>query len=179
MSPRSVAPALALLLCAAVLPATPPVMLRVYGYASDAPVTELLAELAGLGAAVHVELHDLASPPNADRFSRLLAVINLEADIPFLPDSVERRTAPPYIHYHNQNRYYAQYESSLTGVFLGENLAAVVMGGKWFGDGFWQELVGSLREGAALRVVVPSGTYVVTDRAIVLELDALFRGQGP
>jgi hypothetical protein len=178
MSLRRPGAAVLFLVAATAVVTAAPIALRVYGYASDAPVKELIAELGALGEGVAVSLHDLAIQPNGERFSRLLAVINTEADIPFLPDSVERRAAPPYVHYHNQNRYYSQYESTLTGVFLGESLSAVVMGGKWFGEGFWEGLLSSLREGAVLRVFVPSGTYEVADRTIAEELAALFRGEG-
>jgi hypothetical protein len=172
--------ALACLLLAAVLApgawAAPAVVLRVYGYASDAPVKDLVSELRGLGPGYDVLFQDLAVGDNGERFARLLTVINTEANIPFLPDSVERRVAPPYIHFHNQNRYYAAYEDSLTGVFRGDALVAVVMGGKWFGDGFWERLLAELEGAEGLRVFVPSGTYQVADQQIQAEIAELFRG---
>ena len=157
------------------------VVFHVYGYASDAPVKALLDKLAGLGGA-YVRSHDLAAGGNGERFTSLLEVINSKADIPFLPDSVERRAAPPYIHYHNQNRYYSVYESTLTGVFAGGKLLAAVMGDTWYGEGFWEELLASAvaaeEGGAGYRVIVPSGTYDLRDERIRSELAALFLGGG-
>jgi hypothetical protein len=154
------------------------VELQVYGYGSDAPVKTLIAKLAALAPTARVVFRDLALGGNGVRFSQLLDAINTEANIPFLPDSVERRAAPPYYHIHNQNRYYAAYESSLTGIYVGGALVGIAMGDGWYQGDFWGDLVRDAPgwDPAVCRVWVPSGTYQIADRAIVDELSALFLG---
>lgn len=156
-------------------PQPAPCEFLVYGFAADAPVQELLAKLKQESPASRVVVHDLAQRDHGERFSRALAAINTSANIPLLPDSVERRAAPPYIHFHNQNRYYGEYTSSLVGVFCKGSLLAVVIG-DWYGEGFWGDLLaqGNLTSGA--RVFAPSGIHEITDERIVAELSALLRG---
>lgn len=148
---------------------------EVYGFTADAPVQELLAKLKQESPASRVVVHDLAQRDHGEHFSRALAVINTSANIPLLPDSVERRAAPPYIHFHNQNRYYGEYTSSLVGAFCNGSLLAVVIG-DWYGEGFWGDLLaqGNLTSGA--RVFAPSGIHEITDERIIAELSALLRG---
>ncbi len=168
--------AVAALVLALPRPRTAPYEVRVLGYASDTPVQELLTDLERLGPEADLVFSDLAEGTAGQRFSRLLAVINTGADIPLLPDSVERRTAPPYIHFHNQNRYYSQYLSSVTGVFHRERLVAVAVGGQWYGEGFWEGFLAEEHPVGEVRVFVPSGTYTITDEALMTEMARLLRG---
>lgn len=150
--------------------------LRVYGFAEEPAVQEVLADLAKAGVGSEVVFADLAERANGERFSTMMTVINAKANIPFLPDSVERRAAPPYVHLHNQNRYYGDYLGSVVGVFHAGRLEAVVVGATWQEDGFWQELLGEETSPTGTRVFTASGTYEVSDEAIVAELSRLLSG---
>jgi hypothetical protein len=178
MSSTRLVRALLVFACIAAAAGADPVVLQVYGYGADAPVKTLLAKLAALGPGAEVAFRNLSEGDNGVRFSQLIDVINTEANIPFLPDSVERRVAPPYIHYHNQNRYYSVYESSLTGFFTGGALVAIAMGDGWYGGDFWGDLVRSAPgwDARVCRVYVPSGTYEIADSRLIAELAALFIG---
>jgi hypothetical protein len=149
--------------------------LWVYGFADEPAVQQVLADLDEAGLGDRVVFADLAKGDNGERFSSLMTAINAKADIPFLPDSVERRLAPPYVHLHNQNRYYDDYLSSFTGVFRAGKLVAVVVGATWQGDGFWPGLLDGESLPAGTRVFTASGTYDVTDEAIIAELTGLLR----
>lgn len=156
-------------------PRPAPYEAQVFGFANDAPVQQILAELEQAGGNARIVFNDLAQHENGERFTRLLTIINIEANIPFLPNSVERRDVPPYTHFHNQNRYYGDYLSSLVGVFHGARLVAVVMGGQWYGPEFWGKLFAAGDPPDGARIFVPSGTYELTDENIITELSLLFR----
>lgn len=156
-------------------PQPAPLRLDVYGFAADAAVQEVLTQAQGdLGA--EVTLKDLAVRENGECFSQMLQVINLEGDIPFLPNSVERRTAPPYVHYNNQNRYYSEYLSSLTVVTRGDTLVAIVLGATWYGEGFWDTLPVDADTSFGITVYLPSGIYQVTDQSVIDDLTVLAVG---
>ena len=152
--------------------------LRVYGFASDAPVRELLADLDAAGVGEKVVFADLAQRANGERFSRLMVVINTEADIPFLPSSVERRDFPP--------TSTSTTATSTTSTTWRRSRACSTAGGWWpsssvargrarsSGRSCWRRR--TRRTGT--RVIVPSGDYVVTDKRIVDEMSRLLLGQG-
>jgi len=165
----------AFVLLALLRPHATPYDLQIYGFASDAPVQQVITEIKQAGIPVHITLHDSAQRENGERFAAIQNAISTEANIPFLPNSVERRVAPPYIHFHNENRYYSQYLDSMTGVFRNGVLVAIVMGGKWYGDGFWHSLLTSDASAEEIRVFVPSGTYSITNPRLIAELTQLFR----
>lgn len=168
----------ALVLLSVAFPRAPEREVLVYGFADEAPVQELVADIEGSGVSLRLVVNDLAERESGERFPRLLNLINVDAGIPLLPDSVERRAAPPYTHLHNQNRYYDDYLSSFTGVFRKGALVAVVIGGQWYGEGFWPDVLTAAEPVAGVRVFAPSGVHQVTDERIVSELSRTLRQPG-
>jgi len=152
------------------------VRLEVYGFGADAAVQEVLAQARQSAAGAEVQLRDLSERGNGERFTQLIGVVNVEADIPLLPNSVERRTAPPYIHYSNQNRYYSEYLSSLTVVTRGRSLLALVLGASWYGEEFWHELLRDPTLGSGVALYLPSGTYRLTDQSVTKKMSDLVFG---
>jgi hypothetical protein len=144
--------------------------LHVYGFADDPAVQGLLSTVRQEAPGATVAFHDLSEGDNGGRFSRALAIVNTEANIPILPESVERRTAPPYIHYHNEYRYYGEYTGSLVGTYCGGSLVALVIGGSWYENGFWRQLLGISGQSGGVHVFAPSGAYELSDKKLIAEL---------
>lgn len=151
--------------------------LEVYGFGADAVVQEVLAQARQSAGGADVQLRDLSERGNGERFTQLIGIINVDADIPLLPNSVERRTAPPYVHYSNQNRYYSEYLSSLTAVTRGRSLLALVLGASWYGEEFWHDLLQDPTLGSGVALYLPSGTYRLTDQSVTKKMSDLVFGQ--
>lgn len=171
--------ALVALVAAALLRRRPAAyVLWLYGFADEPSVQQILVDLDEAGFGQQVVLADLAVRENGERFASLMTAINVKADIALLPESVERRTAPPYLHTQNRDRYYSDYIASIVGVFRGDRLVAVVVGATWQSDGFWREVLAETSSRSVVRVFTASGDHEVSEPTLVAEIARLLQGTG-
>ena len=146
---------------------------HVYGFGSDETSPEALQAMSVVPGSETV-FFELSSKPTGQRYSRIYNFITARCDIPLLLSSVERRTAPPLVHMHNRDKYYKDFLQPLTGVFHRRRLVAVVVGSRWYGEGFWDRLAAEAPAWEHLHVFALSGRHEVTDKALAKELEDLF-----
>ena len=112
------------------------------------------------------------------QYSDLYNFITARCDVPLLPDSVERRSAPPHFHNQNRDRYYAEYLSPIIGVFYSNRLKAVIVGYSWHGTEFWNDFAELTPDWDGLRIVTLAGNFTVSDPDLINEFEQLFiRGE--
>lgn len=148
--------------------------LEVYGYRADESTERARRFFSGLEGVEAARFFNASVAEVGKRMSDLTNYITAKCDVPLLPKSVERRTAPPIMHNQNRDRYYARYLSPLIGVFYANDLIAVVVGHEWYGREFWYDLVAQPPAQVGLYIHTLAGEHQITDPELHADFQKLF-----
>ena len=149
---------------------------EVYGYASDESTQNAAEFFRDLDGIQEVNVYDATELEIGKRYQDLTNFITVRCDVPLLPKSVERRTAPPFVHNQNRDRYYAQYMTPLVGMFYSGELVAVVLGWAWYGPEYWIDLVADSPSWSGLLIHTLAGEHHIENRELIHEFALLFLG---
>ncbi len=147
---------------------------EVYGYAVDTSTQNAKKLFSRLQAVEAVHFYDASQRKIGKLYQDLTNFVTARCDVPLLPKSIERRTAPPFIHNQNRDRYYVQYLTPLVGIFYAEELVAVVVGQEWYGDDFWYDLVSEPPDWSGLLIYTLAGEHHIDDIDLIHQYQVLF-----